>query len=653
MNANAHMTYPRLLFLCISLALSAAPLPSPALTESAYTATGSAPGFDIVSVKILCKDSDGTYSNTRFQPLVSDDAGVEARLGNMLAAPSNIQMYVTYYVGTNVWGVDNWPTGQTVTKPMYPTTSDPLAYRTSPTNDIPVQELNQVVQYHVWATYLDGIQVLKQQETFNIPPWYDPVDFNQTFADQGWSPYYVVYGVPVGAVWINEVNATDYVISNDVRVLSIADNPYIEIAVPGGLDLAGWKIDLVNSDGLTQTIQIPDGLPPQEATTNGYAFFVIGEHPANNQSYVPPLPKLDYACPYFSTMIPSISPGGLRLRRPMGMIEQAIAYDYEPRWALPYSGTNWVAQNPQLRLVYVGQEMNGGSLCVTNGSGTLASDWGFPLTWTPGQANQGQAVPAAVAVIPGVTNVTVTSLTSMAQATQNGLRTLEYSLKVRQGASTNVIYTADDWYRISSVQMNQVEQLAPGSALRTYTLGLVDVQSNITVAVTLGLRPDIAGLVQSPAVLNWLFGFADAPLVTNFYNGRELAMTELFWLNADPTVSNHLEYTATRFNVDSGGNLHATVRLALNDQNVMNLLGSSVMKVEVKNTLADAQWQLLEQYSLSSASFDMNHTSRFTLANPFQYMLSGWDSGHLYCRVVIDLEDSRLLVRTLVTEPEE
>ena len=170
------------------------------------------PSFDLVNVKVLCSENDGTYSANRFQPLVTDDVGVEAQLANTLLSPSNIQMYATYYIGTNVWGVDNWPAGQTVTKPMYPTVENPRVYRTSPSNDIPAQAADQVVQYRVWATYLGGIPLLRKQVTFQKPTWYDPLDLNQTYADQGWSPYYLVYWtqtatqttpVPVPYAWLN------------------------------------------------------------------------------------------------------------------------------------------------------------------------------------------------------------------------------------------------------------------------------------------------------------------------------------------------------------------------------------------------------------------------------------------------------------------
>ena len=360
------------------------------------------PSFNIVNVKVLCKDKDGAYSATRFQPLISDEAGVEAQIANIQMSPSNIQMYVTYYVGTNVWGADNWPFGQTVTKPMVPVPGNPLVYRTAPANDIPIQQKDQVVQYLVWASYLGGSPLFKRQETFDNPAWYFPVDLNQTFAAQGWSPYYIVYDLPLGAVWINEINAIDYVSSNGVQQVGIWDNSYIEIAVPAGVDLAGWKVDLVQPDHSTRTIEIPSGLPEQIAVTNGYAFFVIGD--TYQRAGVPALPKMDYGYPGLKEAyyLPIVTPGGLRLRRPLGMYEQAIAYDWDPDFGDMFSGLFWASNDPEKRFVYVGCENSGGSLGV---KGITTTNWFFPQTWTPGWQNSGQTVPSAAVTLQGVAPV--------------------------------------------------------------------------------------------------------------------------------------------------------------------------------------------------------------------------------------------------------
>jgi hypothetical protein len=599
------------------------------------------PGFDIGNVRVLCEDNNGTYSSTRFQPLISDDVGVEAQIVNKQLSPSNIQMSVTYYIGTNVWGVNHWPAGQTVTKPMFPTDENPLIYRTSPTNDIPVQELDQVVQYRVSASYLGGIPLHVDQETFDNPSWYEPVDLNKTYVARGWSPYYIVYGVPVGAVWINEVNATDY-------SGGIGEFRYIEIAVPVGVDLAGWKVDVVTTEAYTtRTIAIPPGkgLTAADAfTTNGYAFFVIGE------DSIPAVTNCNYAYLGLTDAMPRIMPGGLRLRRPRGMIDQAITYAYTTNFGGAFSGPLWAANDPQKRFVYVGLEYSGGSLSVTNGVGASTNDWGFPLTWTPGWVNVGQAVSPASVIMSGVSNVLVTSLLNVGRGTQNDKRTTYLSFKAPKGSSTNIIYVADPWYRISSVKANQLEQLAMGGPTN-YTLNLTDLQTNFTVDVTIGLRDDVSGLAVDPTILSWLVGFGDAPLVPSLYNGRALTLTELYWLNANPTASNRLEYLVTSFSVDSVSNAHAAVKLTLNDQNVTNLQGGSVMKIETKNKPTDAQWELLTQYSLNTASFDTNHTSRMTILNAFNYRIVGWDLRSVFSRGIIDREDPRVSAHPLITLP--
>ena len=371
------------------------------------------PSFDIANVKLMHNDNDATYT-ARAQPVLGEDIAVEARVANQQLTPSNIVLYVSYYVGTNVWGVGNWPAGQTVTRRMHPVAGDPTLFRTRDDNGgviglpaeqvkgILKQDSDAVVQYYVWATYLGGVPLVKRQATFENPAWYYPKDLNQTFSSQGWSPYYIVYGVPLGAVWVNEINAVDYSVDgNGNPVYGIGDNKYIEIAVPAQLDLAGWSVDLVTTSGyVTDTIKIPSGLPPQVAVTNGYAFFVIGD--AYQWEGVPALPKIDYGYYWFGNKIPYILPGGLRLKRPSGMYEQAIAYDWMPAYGSPFSGAAWAANDPQGKFVYVGRENNGGSLSKMSVAGDSTNTWVFPKLWTPGWPNDGQTVPSADVTMQGI-----------------------------------------------------------------------------------------------------------------------------------------------------------------------------------------------------------------------------------------------------------
>lgn len=608
------------------------------------------PGFEIRNVRALCKDSDGEYSSVRFQPMHSDEVGIEAQLKNIQLSPQNIQMHVSYYVGTNVWGVENWPSNQVVTLPMVLYDPDTLIYRTETTQDIPFQEKDQVVQYYVWASYEDaeGIELQTSQTVFDNPSWYYPVDLNQTFAASGgWSPYYIVYGVPVGAVWINEINAADTA-TNSVRY--VGENQYIEIAVPAEVDLAGWQVDLVlDHSGSFTTITIPAGLPQQEPVTNGYAFFVIGDDPSSRNSSVPPLPKMDYGFYHLSWYLPKVMAGGVRLRRPFGMYEQSVAYDWEPAWGGIYSGELWAEEDPEGMFEYVGVENQGGSLSVVTNSVPYAlptvPDWVFPLEWTPGLPNIGQTIVDANLLAPGVSNIVIVSTMNTAYGTQNGLRRTPYSLKIRRGTGTNILYVADSWYRLSSILLNEVEQLNSGEKT-SYNLVLPDVQTNMDIAVAVDLRQDVAELGLSGEVLTWLMSFGDAPLAPTYYYGRELSLTEKYWINANPTTTNYLEGGILKIEQEPvTTNYFMTAWLALNGSNVTQLMGTAqngaAFKVRAKQSLTDPSWKMLEQYVFSTNSFDSNHTSRVFISNPFLYGFPGGDPKQLFFSWVIEYEDPR------------
>ncbi len=160
------------------------------------------PKFDIVNVRLLLRTEDGEYLG-RDQPLESDEIHVEAKIDNLLKVPSNIVMYVSYTVGTNVWGAGNWPSSGTVTRRLIPVDGEIMLFRTVPVGTLGVpaeqaggisgQGRDQVVQYFVWADYMGGIPLSVRQDTFVNPEWYYQVDLNARYGDQGWSPYYIVF----------------------------------------------------------------------------------------------------------------------------------------------------------------------------------------------------------------------------------------------------------------------------------------------------------------------------------------------------------------------------------------------------------------------------------------------------------------------------
>jgi len=624
------------------------------------------PGFEIVGVRALCVEGVD-FSTERFQPLHSDEVGFEAKLSNIRLSPQNIRLHVDYYVGTNVWGAENWPADEVETLEMEPH-GDPdlLLYRTPyrVDNVVPPQEKNQVVQYRVRATYEDANHTVLDayQSVFEEPEWYHPVNLNQRYAATGgWAAYYIVYDVPVGAIWVNEINAIETYFGGPPH---IGYNTYVEIAVPAEVSLSGWHLDLVpcNNPDSVYTISFLGDLPAQEPVTNGYAFFVVG--PSVPPSGALPLPKQDYSDPYITDrLLNEYFPTGVRLRRPWGMYEHAVVYDLSPGWGTLFSGAAWVEGNPERGFMYVGTEVGmeseGGSLNVITNSVRyalpLASDWTNRLAWTPGGINVGQTVEDFNVMAPGVSNVVVTSSLTPLRGVQNGIRTPSLAFKLRLGTATNILYEADKWYRIKSVTLNGNEQLTEGE-VEAFDLELLPLErTNLNVVVTLGLREDIGGQDLGSDILTWLTSFGDAPLAPTYYYGRELEIYERYWLNANPTTTNYLEGGILKVEREEATtNYFMTAWLALNGTNVPYLLGvppkeEAVFKITAKNSLTAPDWTMLAQYKLDPSSFDSNHTTRVFIKNPFLYdELSAGKGGQLFFRWVIEYEDPQFSKPILV-----
>ena len=634
------------------------------------------PGFDITDVKLGLCDDYGEFSDHP-QPLSFDEMHVEAKVSNQQLSPSNIVLYVSYYVGDDVWGVDNWWTSpDIVTKRMHPVDGEDNLYRTrndegdvpglSPTQigGIVGQAENAVVQYRVWATHREEKSHEEYQEEFINPEWYYPIDINQERSNEGWSPYYFVFGVTEAAVWINEINIGDSHEDAAYNTIpGIWQTAYIEIAVPAWLDLGGWSVELVNGESgydASTVIKIPGGLPPQSAVTNGYAFFVIADDDPPSRALE--LKKTDLKYNQLSVHIPNFYAGGLRLVRPGGMYEQIIAYDDESLnfWGNEFSGTNWAGYgpSPEGEFIYIGEEGDGGSLSKTGDYDLDSTNtWDFPLfplrvpgdadfasNYTPGAPNGLQPIPDANDFFPGASNALVRSSLNQLRATQNGRRLLNYSLRVPIGLSSNIVYNVDPWYQLVSVKSNNVEQLSPGSAYSSYTFEVNDIQGDLDVQAQINLREDLSSIEGNTQVLDWVLGFGEGPLVPMFYDGDILSLTEQFWLDADPTVTNDFRCVIKYFSIDTNSDIHVRLHMDLNGNNLTNIQGGTItLKLQGKEELMADKWDLLIQYYLTADSFGSNNECLVFISNPFDFMVPEYDLKSLFLRWVIEEDEPRVM----------
>jgi hypothetical protein len=631
------------------------------------------PGFQIAGVTPLCAVLNGFGS--RQQPLHTDAVGIQAQLSNFMLPErmSNVQLFVSYYVGTNHWGIGNWPVSETRTLPMPLVDASAWMYRSDPLDAIPPQEKNAVVQYYVWATYqdIDGVQLTTRQQdgSFTNPEWYYPIDLNQTFRNRGWSPHYIVYDVPVGMVWINEINANDTALSGpNSEPHYFGENKFVEIAVPAGFDLAGWTLDIVSRNRSVSTITLPTGSQNLDPVVSNYVFYVIGEMTA--PAGVPPMDRIDYKVNNLATKLPYYDPGGIRLRRPLGMYEQCVAYDSFPDWGPEYPGAPWTDADPEHRFEFVGTEVKGGSLSVTNTPEShvpVPADWVTNLVWTPGLPNVGQVLPSGI--WSDVSNAVISTSMLHVRGSQNGLRVATHQFKVEVGDSTNIQYVADSWYRLISVKVNGVERLTAETP--SYVLDLPNVQSNMTVQVDFALRSDIGSLNLRGDVLEWLLGFGDAPFAPTWYgrnpynpasDRRELSLIEQYWIDANPTLTNYLTGGVVGVARNAAStNYFVTVALDLNGTNVTRLLGgdprlttaSAVFKIEARQPPNVQDWRMLRQFKFDEQSFDASHRSSVYVFNPFTYILPppADPDGALAFRWVLEYMDPQFTAPILTNTP--
>jgi hypothetical protein len=615
------------------------------VTEALY------PRFDITGVKLLLPGiPDPTETK---QPLEGEDIGIQAELTNMLMEPQNIQVYVTYVVGTNTWGVTNAPLDKQVTKTMTATTG--RTYRTpNPfmTEGIPEQEKYTVIQYMVWATY-DGngfhtiYQSTNTTDRFENPSWYFPVDFNKQgnsstgAAKSAWSPYYITYDVPPGSVWINELNLNE---NANTIVQRVFLNPYIEIAQPAWMDLTGWRLDILKDNysvRLSKRIESRGALQPA-LNANGYGLFVIGPYDFEATTAVPSYPALSTTTTVHQSVQNikgdtgvTLYPGGYRLIRPLGMYEHAIAYD----WNKLYAGSGELfVQNepvPQTPFKYVGTEHYNGSLSYTGIISQAAGQyvhtdttntWAPGMTnsnWTPGRANIGQTFPPAPT--PGGSNVLVTSTfespDGLMHGWQNNIQQNPLQFKLKKGQGTNFNYVADSWFRFYGITSNTVQilSLADQQTITNYTLVLNNIQTNINLLSDIRLAPSVIGSVTTPEMLAWLRQFGDNPLATSYYGtsttNYPIPFLNQYWLDMDPTQTNRLIFK-NRVIVPDAHGLWLTVEMAKIDglgvtNRVTHLLGDAMVAVWSKESGSVEPWKPFGQYWISDRSFDAtNYLSR-------------------------------------------
>ena len=579
--------------------------------------------FDPVEVADILSPSE--------QPLVGESWGVQTKvvlrqLADEIDLSKGFRVSLSYYDGDK-WGYPQWRgEPDAVTGVDLVPVGDPtnLVFRSVGTSErtlVPPAEHGGVVQYQLAVRYYDrgGIpydQILETYSDWTQPPWYYPVDKN---VDAGgdtnpefFSPYTILDAVSPGRAWINEINFNDGEpdINGGVRP---EDNQFIELCIPSGIDMSGWKLRLTDmnpdSEPWVMAKLGDNGLPASKIShyaTNSFEFYVL-ESPRTELAgginrRDPALPEADgtwnrdgpRGTAQGGTLVNSY-PYQLELVRPNGIVEHQIVFEgtntvADRVYGYAYSATNLASvlseneKPPSTKRMVICREVERavadpdafGSSGVVRGdvSGNPApgdkETWDPGLRFTPGWLNEGQIIPAGWFLAPNGTNCWVYFVNSGAHIVQSvGTNTAPYMVVVvPRDTTTNVVYTIAKWYAMNLEENGvPVAEGLRGSITHPVTPTSTTyrvVASEIRNPLLDPLLADGFGQEGNPyadSIVNWLtkywpgsdaedFRAARFQGINNTSTNLPLSLTEMYWLDIPPVPESPLE----RESPDHGSN---------------------------------------------------------------------------------------------------
>ena len=513
------------------------------------------------------------------QPLLGESWGIQARIEPQQMANEldldSIRVKMAAYVGKSPWGYKNWkdiPVGNNkryeaeltcvdTTNLIFRSTYDNPASVIAPVTAQDVGAPYAVVQYHVWAEFrrkdapasettphdLDATEWVK-------PEWYWPQDFNAQYGfglDDNFSAFTILDSISPGRAWFNEVNYNSASRSMD-------NFQFIELMVPEGVDLTGWRVKVFNRQGTNnfiatfgetpkaKDITIKFGSQPGVDSTNQFTVVSLATPAAEGSDLFAEGEVDGYweKVPGFlaNGVLTYSEPYGLELVRPSGVVEhQVVAQGTN---TLAFIGGSYADQRSGSHLAETLNKADGSGTWFFAGENLAADDqtlgvwrghgeklwdggptWTNDLTATPGALNlrngQRQFLDDWM-LPPNGTNVWI-------YATVLGDHTWQYVdgnpantnkntlLVVSSGTTTNIRYVVDSWYELANCKVNEDDVTptsVPGLA-RTFEIALVNVTNNKTT-VTASDRGDsrlfgtnYAWQVAEndpykPAILDWL-----------------------------------------------------------------------------------------------------------------------------------------------------
>lgn len=617
--------------------------------------------FDPVEVADILSPSE--------QPIVGESWGVQAKvqlrqLADEIDIDRGFTVRLSYYTG-DVWGYKRWRgEPEAVNNVALVPVGDPsnLVFRSVGTSEetvVPPAQEGGIVQYQVSVGFYDRggtyrEQTLEEYSDWSQPSWYYPIDKNVEAGGKTdknfFSPYTILDAVSPGRAWINEFNFNDGTASANGGTKP-TDNQFIELCIPSGIDMSGWKVRLTDLN-YTQWVMAKlgaNGLPGSKLSltaTNNFEFYLL-ESPATDRAgginrRLVGAPAADgvwdtdgrTANAKDGTLVNEY-PYQLELIRPNGIIEHQIVFEgtntvAHRSYGYLYSATNLAYQlqqdedPPAPKRMVVGSDVARavsdptayGSSGVVGGdaSGNPApgdeETWVSGLKFTPGWLNEGQIIPYNWFVSPNGTNCWVYFVNNGAHIVQQlGTNTAPYIVAViPKDTTTNISYTVAKWY---AMDIAENEATVAEGVRGSYIHSVTPTTTTFRVVATEKLNPALAsdfGLDDSNpysgSVLNWLTknwpGSDAEDIRAARFQGLQdtskiapLSLTEMYWLDIPPVPESPAEASSP----DGGSNwwLRAGITKAPQQHLIYRLRGGKT--VCFTNQVVDMQMYLTNTYT--------------------------------------------------------
>ena len=557
---------------------------------TAIKGTGAVLDIEDISEQPLAAESFGFQAEV----VVEDDEEV---LVDDPAHPITVDLW--YYAPPAgeqpVWGFDNWRTNAAAVRvPLRPATGTNLVFRSTvdvsasmcPPQFLAEGEPYRLVQYHMVAHFYhqggEQDEHELQRTEWVTPEWY--LGFPDPNEAGKFSAFTLIERLAPRRAWINEVNFVEETVS------ATRASQWIEIAVPSGEDMTGWKLDLYDYEGnLVSALGTFGQLGWANAKTyrgnseiaakSHYAFYTVkGPYTVMDKSQYDGVWRtfngngvLEYNRPY-----------ALTLSRPTGVVEHRVVVQGKNEavgkywYWYKYEGTNLVEV---MRDKFGGtwtwsaedfKERPGDSVGVVTNQGALHAEWVSPMAHTPSEINVGQYIDPDWLIRPngGYVWIYSTVLGDHLRQVIGGVTNTAGSVTVQEGSSTNIQYIADRWYELASCEVtppDRTQLTGPVSGKdgeRIWTLNMNLVSNRLDIVAKSGVDQAVQAFgatpdnPYTPAIMRWLregvtggadggrhpFKNPDGPLKPMHYRGtngttdEELKFPDMYWLDVDPTA---------------------------------------------------------------------------------------------------------------------